>query len=108
MGKNRRNRLNAERRMEDRHRQAEAQEKKREEAAKKEAKRKAMAGGGTQKSSSMMSLAKKAIPARFLKVKTAKEKEEEEEGEDEPSPSGLPAEEKLELLLYVWKNFFWN
>ena len=42
-------------------------------------------------------------------MKTAKEKAAEEEGEeDEPTPSGLPAEEKLELLLYVWKNFFWN
>merc|ERR1711936_260640 len=59
--KNRRNRLNAERRMEDRHRHAEAEAQE-------------------------------------------KEKEEEEEGEEEPSPSGLPAEEKLELLLYVWKN----
>ena len=45
---------------------------------------------------------------RFLKVKSAKEKADEEEEEAEPSASGLPAEEKLELLLYVWKNFFWN
>merc|ERR1719391_1510419 len=104
----RRTRLNAERRIEERarHAEAEAQEKKKEEAA-KEAKRKAAAMGG-QKTSSMMSLAKKPIPARFLKVQSAKEKEEEEEGEDEPSPSGLPAEEKLEILLYIWKNFFWN
>ena len=45
---------------------------------------------------------------RFLRVKSAKEKANEKEEEAEPSASGLPAEEKLELLLYVWKNFFWN
>merc|ERR1711936_1092676 len=59
--RNRRTRLNAERRMEDRarHAEAEAQEKKKEEAA-KDAKRKAAAMGGGQKTSSMMSLAKKS------------------------------------------------
>ena len=64
----RRTRLNAERRLEERarHAEAEAQEKKKEEAA-KEAKRKAAAMGG-QKTSSMMSLAKKAIPARYVLV----------------------------------------
>ena len=62
----RRNRLNMERKLEERARHAEdeRQEKKKEEV--KEAKRKAAAATTAKPSGSMMSLAKKAIPARSV------------------------------------------
>lgn len=39
--------------------------------------------------------------------KAVKKQPEAAEDEGRP-PSGLPAEEKLEILLYFWKNLFWN
>ena len=37
-----------------------------------------------------------------------KKKDEEDDDEGSANPSGLPAEEKLEILVFLWKKFFWN
>ena len=38
-----------------------------------------------------------------------KKKKKEEEDDDGPSnPTGLPAEEKMEILVWMWKKLFWS
>ena len=90
-GRGRRARHQIEQRLEARKQAAEdaaEQRKKEQEEARK-------------RTQSTKSLSQRELPKRF-------QKKAKDEDDDEPTPSGLPAEEKLEILLYFWKNFFWN
>ena len=38
-----------------------------------------------------------------------KKKKEDDDDDDGPSnPTGLPAEEKMEILVWMWKKLFWT
>ena len=43
-----------------------------------------------------------------LKEEKKKKKDEDDDDDGPSNPTGMPAEEKMEILLWMWKKLFWS